>query len=63
MLPFFGQGVNCSFEDCTTLASILDQCGDNWPVAMKMFNNSQVPDANAISAMSSNLLSRTARKT
>ncbi len=52
MVPFFGQGVNCSFEDCTTLAQLLDQNSNNWPLTMKMFNAIRVPDANAISAMS-----------
>ncbi len=53
MVPFFGQGINCSFEDCTTLAQLLDQFENNWPLAMRVFNDIRVPDANAISAMSS----------
>lgn len=53
MVPFFGQGVNCGFEDCTILSELLDQTAHHWPNTMKMFNAIRVPDANAISSMSS----------
>lgn len=53
MVPFFGQGVNCGFEDCTILSELLEQTANHWPNAMRMFNTLRVPDANAISSMSS----------
>ncbi len=27
IVPFFGQGINCGFEDCTSLLALLDQQG------------------------------------
>ncbi len=53
MVPFFGQGVNCCFEDCTVLDEILTAQSDNWSQTLKIFNDMRVADANAISAMSS----------
>lgn len=26
IVPFYGQGINCSFEDISTLASMFDEC-------------------------------------
>lgn len=53
MVPFFGQGINCGFEDCTVLMDILDNTQYNWPLSLQLFNKQRVVDANAISAMSS----------
>lgn len=30
IVPFFGQGMNCAFEDCTVLNECLDEYGQNW---------------------------------
>src|SRR6202008_1793656 len=30
IVPFFGQGINCGFEDCTVLLALLDQHGADW---------------------------------
>ena len=38
IVPFFGQGMNCGFEDCTALGELIDQgadstgvlCSENW---------------------------------
>ena len=30
IVPFFGQGINCGFEDCTHLVELLDDHGGNW---------------------------------
>jgi kynurenine 3-monooxygenase len=52
MVPFFGQGVNCCFEDCTVLNECLDQAHDQWPIALTLFNERRVRNGNAICAMS-----------
>lgn len=49
MVPFFGQGMNCGFEDCTVLIELMDKYGDDWS---KIFDTYQVlrkPDGDAIS--------------
>jgi len=30
IVPFFGQGINCGFEDCTCLLELLDRYGPDW---------------------------------
>ena len=30
IVPFFGQGINCGFEDCTVLLELLDRHGLDW---------------------------------
>lgn len=30
IVPFFGQGINCGFEDCTVLIGLLDRYGPDW---------------------------------
>lgn len=54
MAPFFGQGVNCCFEDCTFLAQQLDETNNDWPEVFKRFNKTRVPEANAINTLSYN---------
>jgi kynurenine 3-monooxygenase len=31
IVPFFGQGMNCAFEDCTVFLELLDKHGPDWP--------------------------------
>ncbi len=51
ILPFFGQGMNCGFEDCTVLASMLDRTNENWSEALRLYDEYQRPNANAIADM------------
>ena len=30
IIPFFGQGMNCGFEDCTTILDLLDSLNGDW---------------------------------
>lgn len=48
IVPFFGQGMNAGFEDCTILDSLMEACDDNWMQIMEVFNDTRVKDANAI---------------
>lgn len=52
MVPFFGQGVNCCFEDCTFLAECSDRFAGNWSKILASFDSVRVREANAINAMS-----------
>jgi kynurenine 3-monooxygenase len=31
IVPFFGQGMNCAFEDCSCFLELLDKVGPDWP--------------------------------
>lgn len=48
IVPFFGQGMNCGFEDCTILDTLMDKYEENWPAIIEEFNANRPDDANAI---------------
>ena len=37
IVPFYGQGANCAFEDVVELDRCLDECGDDWSAALPLF--------------------------
>ena len=49
IVPFYGQGMNAGFEDCTVLNQLLDQYGDaDWPRVFSEFQARRKPDADAM---------------
>lgn len=48
IVPFYGQGMNCGFEDCKVLMDLLDKCQDNWEQVLPMFQASRKANADAI---------------
>ena len=48
IVPFFGQGMNCAFEDCTYLLELLDRLGPDWPTLFSEFEKSRKADTDAI---------------
>lgn len=48
MVPFFGQGMNAGFEDCSLLGSILDACGDDFGQVLAEFSRQRYADAHRI---------------
>jgi len=51
VVPFFGQGMNCAFEDCTVLDACIEQANGDWREIFTLFNATRNPDANAIADM------------
>lgn len=47
-VPFYGQGMNCGFEDCMIFQEMLDQSNENWDGLLKEYSKERVPDGNAI---------------
>ncbi len=41
IVPFFGQGLNCAFEDVTVFLSLLDRLGPNWPELFARFERAR----------------------
>ncbi|WP_157549945.1 FAD-dependent oxidoreductase [Nonomuraea candida] len=37
IVPFYGQGANCGFEDCVELDRCLDEARDDFPKALELF--------------------------
>jgi len=51
IVPFFGQGLNCGFEDCTCLLDILDRRGADWGLVFKEFAEARKINTDAIADM------------
>jgi kynurenine 3-monooxygenase len=48
IVPFYGQGMNCGFEDCVVLNELIEKHKENWPGIMKEYESLRKPDADAI---------------
>lgn len=48
IVPFFGQGINCGFEDCTVLMKLLDQQGADWNKVFNEFERARKENTDAI---------------
>jgi kynurenine 3-monooxygenase len=51
IVPFFGQGANCAFEDCVELDRSLTAAGDEWPAALARYQEQRKANADAIADM------------
>ncbi|HET7892747.1 MAG TPA: NAD(P)/FAD-dependent oxidoreductase [Candidatus Sulfotelmatobacter sp.] len=51
IVPFFGQGINCGFEDCTFLLELLDQYGPDWKRVFAYFEEERRINTDAIADM------------
>jgi kynurenine 3-monooxygenase len=51
IVPFFGQGLNCGFEDCTVLMELVDRYGSDWPRVFAEFERARKINADAIADM------------
>jgi len=51
IVPFFGQGMNCGFEDCSMLDDLLDRHGADLETVFERLGPSRKPDSDAIADM------------
>jgi kynurenine 3-monooxygenase len=51
IVPFFGQGMNAAFEDCTALNRLLDVWQDDWTQVLPAYQAERKPQADAIAEM------------
>jgi kynurenine 3-monooxygenase len=54
IVPFFGQGMNCGFEDCTVLAGLIDQYNHDWQKILPEYQRLRKPDGDAIADLALN---------
>lgn len=54
IVPFFGQGMNCGFEDCSVLNSLIEKYSDDWEVILTEYQQLRKPDADAIADLALN---------
>ena len=48
IVPFFGQGMNCGFEDCVVLNELVEKHKENWEKIMPEYQQLRKPDGDAI---------------
>jgi kynurenine 3-monooxygenase len=63
IVPFFGQGMNCGFEDCRILDELIEQYDDDWSAILYNYQLSRKPDADAISDLAVNNFTEMRHKT
>lgn len=51
IVPFYGQGMNASFEDCFIFDDLLDKFDDDFDRALPAFSQRRKPDADAIAEL------------
>lgn len=51
IVPFYGQGMNAGFEDCTILDGMLDEMDEDWDTIIPEFSRRRVRDGNAIAEL------------
>ena len=51
IVPFFGQGLNCGFEDCTCLMALLERHGTDWQRIFGAFEKERKVNTDAIADM------------
>ena len=63
IVPFFGQGMNCGFEDCRVLDELIENNGDDWTTILQQYQSFRKPDADAIADMAINNFTEMREKT
>ena len=48
IVPFYGQGMNCGFEDCVVLNELIEKHNDNWDIIFPEYEQLRKPDGDAI---------------
>ena len=51
IVPFFGQGMNCAFEDCTHLDACIEQVGTDWAPVFEEYERRRKVNTDAIADM------------
>lgn len=51
IVPFYGQGMNCGFEDCSILMELIEKKPENWTEIFSEFELARKPNTDAIAQM------------
>jgi len=54
IVPFFGQGMNCGFEDCSVLNSLMEKHDEDWGTILSEYQQLRKPDGDAIAELALN---------
>jgi kynurenine 3-monooxygenase len=48
IVPFYGQGMNAGFEDCTVLSGLMDKHGEDWTTVLSEYEKMRKPNGDAV---------------
>jgi kynurenine 3-monooxygenase len=51
IVPFYGQGMNAGFEDCTVLGELLNEYNDDWTKILPAYEQQRKPNTDAIAEL------------
>lgn len=51
IVPFYGQGMNAGFEDCTIMAGLIDDHKGDWATILKTYDSMRRPNGNAVAEL------------
>ncbi len=51
IVPFYGQGLNCGFEDCRIFAEMFDDHAGDWSRVLPAYERARKPNADALSIL------------
>jgi kynurenine 3-monooxygenase len=54
IVPFFGQGMNCGFEDCRILDELIEKNDNDWSAILQQYQQLRKPDGDAIADLAVN---------
>jgi len=52
IVPFYGQGMNCGFEDCAELDALIDKHDHDWDQIFSAYEHARKPNGDAIAELS-----------
>ena len=52
IVPFYGQGMNCGFEDCAEIDTLITQYDHDWEQIFPAYENARKPNGDAIAELS-----------
>lgn len=54
IVPFYGQGMNAGFEDCSVLYELMEQYDQDWATILKEFEAARKPNGDAVGTLALN---------
>lgn len=48
IVPFYGQGMNAGFEDCTVLMGLIEKYGNDWTTILQEYGQKRKPNGDAV---------------
>ena len=54
IVPFYGQGMNAGFEDCTTINNLMNAHGEDWATILEQYQQIRKPNGDAVATLALN---------